>query len=97
MPLGVRPVGGEGVGEVVGRGGGVWVRCMVWGFWERKEGVLVVTAFNFGGTGVERDGRQTRWLSFAEEFYERSALCGVEDGCGSHVCEEIIEDCRRGL
>ena len=78
MLLGVGPVGGEGVGEVVGRGGGVGVRRVVWGFWEWKEGVLVVTA----STLEERErrgmgGRRTRWLSFAEESYERGALCGV--------------------
>lgn len=38
----------------------------------------------------ESKGRQTGWLTLAEEFDQRGAFCGVQDGCGSHVRGAVV-------
>ena len=37
------------------------------------------------GKARKRGRRQTRWLTLAEELYQRCAFGGLEDCCGSHL------------
>jgi hypothetical protein len=55
-----------------------------WGVWSRDSvgmcGLVVVKLW-----WREGGGRQTGWLTLAEELYKRRAFGGVQDGCWSHL------------